>query len=203
LQRPSSRPVTVALIGVTSFTGGAALSADDVVAVEPGVLLWLGCLVAMLGSLLRGFAARQRRGLHDLLVHLARRHRAQARSLERREEALRRREEAFHLVAGTTQLRIESAHVRLDEVLRECATEREQRRALESEYQHLVRDYNELLLETSSAAPAAQEQRPRVAVGQTVSSGHASRPRPNSSGFRPYLSVVDSGRGRTRTQQSD
>ncbi|MDX3360591.1 MULTISPECIES: hypothetical protein [Streptomyces] len=202
MQHPSSRPVTVALVGVTSFTGGVALTADDVVAVEPGVLLWLVCLIAALGSLLRRFAARQRRFLHDLLAHLARRHQAQLRALERREEDLREREEAFRLVAGTTQLRIDSAQARLDEVAREFGDERERRRALEAEYEHLVREYNDLLLETSDQAPAAQEQRSRVAVGQTGSGGHTARPRPNiSRGFRPYLSLVDAGR--TRTQRSD
>ncbi|MEU1853637.1 hypothetical protein ABZ499_31335 [Streptomyces sp. NPDC019990] len=185
MQRPSSPPTTVAVVGVSTLTGEAALAAGDGGA--PGFALPIACLTAAAAGVVRRYIARERaRGLAELA--------ARERELDRRESDLARREEAFRRTRWTTDLRMASGYARIDRLRGELAAERQAHAELQIEYRELTREFNQLCLDAASAdAQPAEAHRPPLAVGQTTSAAATSGgPRRHSERHdpRPFLTVV-------------
>lgn len=195
MQRPSSPPATVAVVGVSTVSSGTALAASSDLADAPVIVLPIVCLTAAALGVVRRYVVQQEQRVRDVFTGLARQHARRERELDRREADLAHREEAFQRTCWTTELRIASANARMDQLRDDHAAERQAHAELQVEYRELAREYNEILLESAGERPAQQAHRPPVAVGQTTSAG-TSGPRhtPGRRGPRPFLSVIDGQR---------
>ncbi|MFI2434753.1 hypothetical protein [Streptomyces sp. NPDC018693] len=197
MQRPSNRPNTMAVVGVGTVTGGAALAAGEgELAIAPGITLPIVCLTAAAVSIVRRYIAHQEQRIRDLFTGLARQHAERERELDRREADLALREEAFQRTRWITDLRVAGLYARMDMMRDEWASEHLAHTELQVEYRELAREFNELCLESAQAPPAEVHQSP-VAVGQTSPAGNSRGPRRQQQrrGPRPFLSVVEAPRG--------
>ncbi|KQW13598.1 hypothetical protein [Streptomyces sp. Root369] len=194
MQRPSEQPATVALVGVSAASGGAALAYSDGAAFEPGVVLSFVCLTSAAVAVMRRTAARQERRMRSLFTDLSRQQDEREQQLAKREERATLYEESVHRQSQTADLRVRSAYGRIDQLNAECREERERRIQVEVEYGELAREYNEVLLETAQVdLPSPTRSPRRVAVGQT-NEERGPRRHPERRGPLPSLSVVDTPR---------
>ncbi|GGQ49455.1 hypothetical protein GCM10010250_21200 [Streptomyces althioticus] len=188
MKRPSSRASTMALVGVSIATGGAALvSGGPAALVNPSNVLSLTCVTAVAVSIVRRAVLRSEERARATLDKFARQQDLREQQLMEREEALRRRERLVDQTLATTDLRIRSAYARVDQVLDERTKDRVRYAELRTEYQELVREYNALVLEA-----AANPTRHPLAVGQTSPLPVVRGPRRiQRRGPHPQLEVVD------------
>ena len=188
MKRPSSRASTMALVGVSIATGGAALvSGDPAALVNPSNVLSLTCVTAVAVSTVRRAVLRSEERARAVLDKLQAQQELRERQLTDREEALRRRERLVDQTVATTNLRIRSAYARMDQVLDERTQDRVKYTELRNEYQELVREYNALVLEA-----AANPTHHPLAVGQTGPLPVVAGPRRvQRRGPHPQLEVVD------------
>ncbi|MFF0092797.1 hypothetical protein ACFYSF_22930 [Streptomyces canus] len=197
MQRPSSPPATVAVVGVSTLTGGAALAAGDgPLSDTPGFALPIVCLTAAMAGVIRRCAVRHESRLRAFFADQTRRLSERERALDEREADLLRREESFRRTAWVQDLRIASVHARLDILVEEIQQERERRKEIEAEYAALAHEHNEVLLESAGVAREQEVHHPPVAVGQTsTADGRGPRRGSHRRGPRPFLKVVDRPRG--------
>ncbi|MFI9417986.1 hypothetical protein [Streptomyces werraensis] len=172
--------------------GGAAL-VDPATLVSPSGVLPLTGVTAVAITTVRRAVRRSEKHARAALDKLVRQLEAREQQLAAREEALARREKLVDQTVATTNLRIWSAHARLDQALDDRARERHRVAELESEYRELARDYNALALEAAQHWNPSTAHHPPLAVGQTGNLPAARGPRRNQRrGPHAPLEVVNS-----------